>query len=84
MNVYIKVTMGQKELLMEPNEAQSVVDTCATATVSNTKDQLVEFLTDNTMPLLSTIRSYVLRMGLARGEAVPTMALEVLQFWANG
>ena len=78
MNVRIKLLWGQKELLMEPDKAQSVVGMCAAA-VSDAKDQLIEFLTDNTVPLLSSIRSYVLRMGLAKGEAVPAAALEVLQ-----
>jgi RNA polymerase sigma-70 factor (ECF subfamily) len=43
------------------------------------KQQLIVFLTENTAPLLGTLRSYVQRMGLARGEEVPTVALEVLQ-----
>ncbi len=43
------------------------------------KQQLIMFLTENTAPLLGTLRSYVQRMGLARGDDVPTIALEVLQ-----
>jgi RNA polymerase sigma factor (sigma-70 family) len=43
------------------------------------KQQLIMFLTENTAPLLGTLRSYVQRMGLARGDDVPTLALEVLQ-----
>ncbi len=43
------------------------------------KQQLITFLTENTAPLLGTLRSYVQRMGLARGDDVPTVALEVLQ-----
>ena len=64
---------------MKPDKAQKVVDICATAAVSDIKDQLIAFLTDNTVPLLSSIRSYVLRMGLAKGEALPAAALDVLQ-----
>ncbi len=78
MNVRVKLQWGQKDLLMEPDKAQSVVGTRATAAVSDPKDQIIEFLTDNTVPLLSSIRSYVLRMGLARGEAVAAAALEVV------
>ena len=48
-------------------------------TVAQTKRVLLDFLTDNTGPLLGTLRSYVQRMGLAQGEAVPPTALEVLQ-----
>lgn len=43
------------------------------------KQQLIMFLTENTAPLLGTLRSYVQRMGLGRGDDVPTIALEVLQ-----
>jgi RNA polymerase sigma factor (sigma-70 family) len=37
------------------------------------------FLTDHSTELLGTIRSYVLRMGLAQGQAVPDIALDVFQ-----
>src|SRR5439155_16919985 len=40
---------------------------------------LVEFITDNVASLLGILRSYVRRMGLARGEEVPAVAVEVLQ-----
>ncbi len=50
-----------------------------TTTVAQTKRVLLDFLTENTGPLLGTLRSYVQRMGLAQGEAVPPTALEVLQ-----
>jgi RNA polymerase sigma factor (sigma-70 family) len=43
------------------------------------KQQLITFLTEHTAPLLGTLRSYVQRMGLATGDEVPTVALEVLQ-----
>ena len=33
------------------------------------------FLTDHSAELLGTIRSYVLRQGLAQGQAVPDIAL---------
>src|SRR5207248_8454293 len=44
-----------------------------------TKQQIAEFLTDNVASLLGTLRSYVQRMGLARGEDVAATAVEVLQ-----
>src|SRR5207248_4057217 len=44
-----------------------------------TKQQIAEFLTDNVASLLGTLRSYVQRMGLARGEEVSAAAVEVLQ-----
>jgi RNA polymerase sigma-70 factor (ECF subfamily) len=37
------------------------------------------FLTHHSTELLGTIRSYVLRMGLAQGQAVPDVALDVFQ-----
>ncbi len=40
---------------------------------------IVEYIGDNAFSLLGIIRSYVLRMGLASGEDVPAVALEVLQ-----
>ena len=41
--------------------------------------KLIECISDNAASLLGIIRTYVMRMGLAHGEEVPTMALEVLQ-----
>jgi len=55
---------------------------CASATstpASQAKRQLIAFLTNHSTEFLGTIRSYVLRMGLAQGQAVPDMALDVLQ-----
>lgn len=43
------------------------------------KQLLIAFLTEHTAPLLGTIRSYVQRMGLAKGEEGRAVALEVLQ-----
>ena len=43
------------------------------------KELLTTFLMQNTEPLLGTLRSYVQRMGLARGEDVKAVALDVLQ-----
>lgn len=62
---------------MEPDTAQHAGH-LAPAT-SAAKQQLIVFLTENTAPLLGTIRSYVQRMGLAQGAHVPIVALEVLQ-----
>jgi len=46
---------------------------------SQAKRQLMAFLTNHSAEFLGTIRSYVLRMGLAQGQAVPDMALDVFQ-----
>jgi RNA polymerase sigma-70 factor (ECF subfamily) len=43
------------------------------------KQRLVDFLADNIAALLGILRSYVQRMGLARGEEVAAVAVEVLQ-----
>lgn len=48
-------------------------------TVSQARRLLMAFLTEHTATLLGSLRSYVQRMGLARGQAVPVVALEVLQ-----
>ncbi len=50
-----------------------------TAADTAKKQQLITFLSENTAPLLGTLRSYVQRMGLAKGADVPAVALEVLQ-----
>lgn len=63
----------------EPESTQSMVNRQPAVVVSSTKRQLLEFLQDNTAPLLSTLRSYVQRLGLAMGEEVQAVALEVLQ-----
>lgn len=61
---------------MNPNKARSVtLNTLAES--DNTK--LIEFIADNVASLLGIIRSYVMRMGLAHGEDVPAVSLEVLQ-----
>lgn len=46
---------------------------------SATKQQLFEFLSEHTAPLLGTLRTYVLRLGLATGEEGAVVAMEVLQ-----
>lgn len=43
------------------------------------KQRLVDFLAENVATLLGILRSYVQRMGLARGEEVAAVAVEVLQ-----
>lgn len=63
---------------MNPDKARSVTLKTPAATVSNNM-RLVEFITDNVASLLGILRSYVQRMGLARGEEVSAMAVEVLQ-----
>ncbi len=63
---------------MDSNTVRRVTyKTSTVADLDNTK--LVEFITDNVASLLGILRSYVLRMGLARGEEVATVAVEVLQ-----
>jgi RNA polymerase sigma-70 factor (ECF subfamily) len=76
MNVIV-ASIGAENLHSKPD----IVPDTATLpnTVVQAKRQLLEFLTYNTGPLLGTLRSYVQRMGLAQGEAVPATALEVLQ-----
>ena len=61
---------------MNPDKARSVILKTPTDS-DNTK--IIEFIADNVASLLGIIRSYVKRMGLASGEDVPAVALEVLQ-----
>lgn len=51
----------------------------SSTTVSQARRLLMAFLTEHTATLLGSLRSYVQRMSLARGQAVPVVALEVLQ-----
>jgi RNA polymerase sigma factor (sigma-70 family) len=46
---------------------------------ADNKQLIIDFITDNAAELLATLRSYVKRMGLARGEEVAATAVEVLQ-----
>jgi RNA polymerase sigma factor (sigma-70 family) len=63
---------------MNPDKARSVTFQSPAVTASdNTK--IIEFITGNAASLLGIIRSYVKRMGLASGEEVPAVAIEVLQ-----
>ncbi|HYL41851.1 MAG TPA: sigma-70 family RNA polymerase sigma factor [Ktedonobacteraceae bacterium] len=62
---------------MEPDTTCSAV--YPTSTAASTKQQLAEFLTGNIPSLLGILRSYVQRMGLARGEEVAAAAVDVLQ-----
>ncbi|MBV9615500.1 MAG: sigma-70 family RNA polymerase sigma factor [Ktedonobacteraceae bacterium] len=50
-----------------------------TAPEPTRKELLLAFLMQNTEPLLGTLRSYVQGMGLARGNDVRPVALDVLQ-----
>lgn len=63
---------------MNPDIARSVTFRTPAVTASD-KMRLVEFITDNVASLIGILRSYVQRMGLARGEEVPAVAVEVLQ-----
>src|SRR5260370_33005584 len=63
---------------MNPDKARSVTFKTPTVTASDNM-WLVDFITDNVASLLGILRSYVQRMGLARGEEVSTVAVEVLQ-----
>ena len=63
---------------MEPDTARGVAYVTP-ADAASSKQRLVDFLTDNVATLLGTLRSYVKRTGLARGEEVAAAAVEVLQ-----
>ncbi len=63
---------------MEPDTARGVAYVTPTDAASS-KQRIVDFLTDNVAALLGILRSYVKRMGLARGEEVAAAAVEVLQ-----
>lgn len=64
---------------MEIDESRYRTHQVLTAPYPDKKELLVAFLMQNTEPLLGTLRSYVQRMGLARGEEVKAVALDVLQ-----
>lgn len=62
----------------EPDSTQRL--SCAQPPMApDAKRQLLEFLQEQAAPLLSTLRSYVQRFGLATGDAARSAALEVLQ-----
>jgi RNA polymerase sigma-70 factor (ECF subfamily) len=63
---------------MEPDTARGVAYVTPTDAASS-KQRIVDFLTDNVAALLGILRSYVKRMGLARGEEVAAAAVDVLQ-----
>ena len=63
---------------MNSDSAHNVAYRTHPASASN-KQRLVDFLADNVATLLGILRSYVQRMGLARGEEVAAVAVEVLQ-----
>ena len=64
---------------MESETARHEAQLALIAVEAAKKQQLIAFLTENTAPLLGTLRSYVQRMSLATGNDVPAVALEVLQ-----
>ena len=63
---------------MNPDKARSVTFKTPNITASD-NSKIIEFINDNVASLLGIIRSYVKRMGLASGEDVPAVAVEVLQ-----
>src|SRR6266704_2949305 len=63
---------------MDSDTVRSVTFKTPSVTASD-NTRLVEFITDNVASLLGILRSYVKRMGLARGEEVSAVAVEVLQ-----
>jgi len=63
---------------MEPDIAQNQ-EQATPVKPGSPRHQLIDFIADNTGPLLGTVRSYVQRMGLARGNEVANVAVEVLQ-----
>ncbi len=70
--------MDLMELERTEGPGQNSPATASTA-VSQARRLLMAFLTEHTATLLGSLRSYVQRMGLARGQATPVVALEVLQ-----
>lgn len=70
------VSLEKWKFVMNTDKARSVI-LKTPADSDNTK--LIEFIADNVASLLGIIRSYVRRMGLASGEDVAAVALEVLQ-----
>ncbi len=65
---------GTKDIFfMRVNPAQAVPETTETA------QQLMQFMQDNVQSLLGTLHAYVQRFGLASGNTVQDVALEVLQ-----
>jgi RNA polymerase sigma factor (sigma-70 family) len=65
-----------RESRTSPGEAPGLV---VHAGGENTPRNLRQFLQENTPLLLGIIRSYVARTGLARGEAVQSVTVEILQ-----
>ena len=63
---------------MNLDKARSVTFKTPTVTASDTT-KIIECITENLASLLGILRSYVKRMGLASGEEVPAVAIEVLQ-----
>jgi RNA polymerase sigma factor (sigma-70 family) len=63
---------------MNADKARSVTFKPPAVTASDNA-KIIEFITENVASLLGIIRSYVKRMGLASGEDVSAVALEVLQ-----
>ena len=63
---------------MNLDKARSVTFKTPAVTASDNM-RLIEFITDNVASLLGILRSYVKRMGLASGEEVSAVAVEVLQ-----
>src|SRR5205823_14434584 len=63
---------------MNLDKARSVTFKTPAVTATNNM-RLIEFITDNVASLLGILRSYVKRMGLASGEEVSAVAVEVLQ-----
>src|SRR5215469_13153905 len=59
---------------MNQNKARSM-----TLHADSNNTMIAEYIADNSSSLLGIIRSYVVRMGLASGEEVTAVALDVLQ-----
>ncbi len=62
---------------MKPDMSRGVA--YVTPSTESNKERIVEFLANNAAALLGTLRSYVQRMGVARGEEAASTAVEVLQ-----
>lgn len=64
---------------MHTEGGQGAPGAASAAAVSRAKEELTAFLAEESAALLTSLRLYVQRMGLARGAAVQATAQEVLQ-----
>ena len=63
----------------KPSSSNKEEEMLDTSTLSLSKRQLLAFFDDKSEPLLGTIRAYVQRSGIAGGDEVRTVALDIFQ-----